>query len=50
MELMKIKNNCFKLEKHAVISRSVACDGILKAHQEFCASILVIVDRHDREA
>ena len=39
-----------KLTKHAVISRSVACYGILKAHQDFCASILVIVDRRDREA
>ena len=39
----------FKLTKHAVISHSVMCDGILKAHQEFCASILVIVDRCDGE-
>ena len=40
----------FKLTNHAVISRSVACDRILKAHQELCASILVIVDRRDGEA
>ena len=39
----------FKLTKHAVISRSVACGGILKSHQEFCASILVILDRRDEE-
>ena len=39
-----------ELTKHTVISCSVACDGILKSRQEFCASILVIVDRHDREA
>ena len=42
--------NKFELTKHAVISHSVACDGILKSHQEFCASVLVIVDRSDGEA
>ena len=40
-------NKKIELTKHTVISRSVAYDGILKSHQEFCASILVIVDQRN---
>ena len=39
-----------ELTKHVVIIRSAACDGILKSRQEFCASILVIVEQRDGEA